>query len=146
MMKWKEVVMNKNIISLLESAKAKLSPWVIEWATFDKSASEASSKIEEVINELKKPSLEDYIQALPNITFEDYGECNEKRRFQVSNDGVFMIVPYLYKQGGKWLMEYMDGCDGESIMCFEGFTPMDAAKSAYKWCVKEGLIKDTLHG
>lgn len=140
MPKWKEAVMNKNIISLLESAKDKLSPWAIEWATFDKNASEASSKIEESINELQKPTLDNYIQALPYLTFNGY----DKETLEAT-DNDWAYAPTLYKGEGKWFVDWVEGVDHESFNVVEGSTPIEAARNAYNWCVGKGFIKDTLH-
>lgn len=83
------------------------------------------------------PTLEDYIEALPYLTFrncklETTGNC-------------WTYVPTLYKFEGKWVIDWIDAEESDSIKVIEGMTPFEAAKNAYNWCIEEGYIKDTLN-
>ena len=83
------------------------------------------------------PTLEDYIEALPYLTFrncklETTGNC-------------WAYIPTLYKLEGKWVIDWIDAEESDSIKVIEGATPFEATKNAYNWCVKEDYIKDTLN-
>lgn len=91
------------------------------------------------LKESKKPTLEDYIQALPYLTFKGYGE----ETLEVTDDD-WAYAPTLYKFEGKWLIDWVEGEDHDSGKVIEGATPIEAARNSYSWCVGKGFIKDTL--
>lgn len=83
------------------------------------------------------PTLEDYIEALPYLSFKNHklettGNC-------------WAYIPTLYKFEGEWVIDWIDAEESDSIKVIEGITPFEAAKNAYNWCVEEGYIKDTLN-
>lgn len=88
------------------------------------------------LNKEEKPSLEDYIQALPYLMPDETG-------FKISNDSL-SCIPELYKFKGSWYINWVDDYNF-AVKNINGNTPTEAAKKAYEWCVKKGFIKDTLH-
>lgn len=99
-------------------------------------------KLHEAQKELEKPSLDDYIQALPYLTFKGYGE----EALEVTNND-FAYAPTLYKFEGKWCIDWVEGAENDTAKVIKGSTPTEAAKNAYNWCIGKGFIKDTLnHG
>lgn len=83
------------------------------------------------------PTLEDYIGALPYLTFKD---CKLE-----TTGNCWAYVPTLYRFEGKWIIDWIDTEESDSIKVIEGMTPFETAKNAYNWCVEEGYIKDTLN-
>ena len=83
------------------------------------------------------PTLEDYIEALPYLTFKNYK--------LETTDNCWAYIPTLYKLEGKWSIDWIDAEESDSIKIIKGTTPLEATKNAYNWCVKEGYIKDTLN-
>ena len=83
------------------------------------------------------PTLEDYIKALPYLTFKNYK--------LEATDNCWAYIPTLYKLEGKWGIDWIDAVESNSIKIVKGTTPLEAAKNAYNWCVKEGYIKDILN-
>lgn len=83
------------------------------------------------------PTLEDYIGVLPYLTFKD---CKLE-----TTGNCWAYIPTLYRFEGKWVIDWIDAEENDSIKVIEGMTPFEAAKNAYNWCVKEGYIKDTLN-
>lgn len=81
------------------------------------------------------PTLEDYIGVLPYLTFKD---CKLE-----TTGNCWAYIPTLYRFEGKWVIDWIDAEENDSIKVIEGTTPTEAAKNA--WCVKEGYIKDTLN-
>ena len=90
-------------------------------------------------HELKSsiPTLEDYIEALPYLTFKNYK--------LEATDNCWAYIPTLYKLEGTWSIDWIDAEESDSIKIIKGTTPLEATKNAYNWCVKEGYIKDTLN-
>lgn len=80
------------------------------------------------------PTLEDYIGALPYLTFKD---CKLE-----TTGNCWAYVPTLYRFEGKWIIDWIDTEESDSIKVIEGMTPFE---TAYNWCVEEGYIKDTLN-
>lgn len=83
------------------------------------------------------PTLEDYIEALPYLTFKN---CKLE-----TTGNCWAYVPTLYKFEGKWVIDWIDAEESDSIKVIEGMTPFEAAKNAYNWCIEEDYIKDTLN-
>lgn len=108
---------------------------------FEEAKTEEHGKIATMVGfyELKPsiPTLEDYIGTLPYLTFKN---CKLK-----TTGNCWAYVPTLYKFEGKWVIDWIDAEESDSIKVIEGMTPFEAAKNAYNWCVEEGYIKDTLN-
>ena len=85
----------------------------------------------------KTATLEDYIEALPYLTFKNYK--------LETTDNCWAYIPTLYKLEGMWSIDWIDAEENDSIKIIKGTTPLEATKNAYNWCVKEGYIKDTLN-
>ena len=100
------------------------------------------NKLHEAQKELEKPSLEDYILALPYLTFKDDG-FGEAALETTGNDWAY--IPTLYKFEGEWCVDWVEGEDNDSAKVIKGSTPMEATKNAYDWCVNKGFIKDILN-
>lgn len=83
------------------------------------------------------PTLEDYIEALPYLTFKNYK--------LEATDNCWAYIPTLYKFEGTWAIDWVEAEESDSIKIIKGTTPLKATKNAYNWCVKEGYIKDTLN-
>lgn len=79
------------------------------------------------------PTLEDYIKALPILTFK-----NSKLE---TTDDDWAYIPTLYKFEGTWVIDWIDAEESDSIKVIKGTTPTEAAKNAYAWCVEKGFIK-----
>lgn len=108
---------------------------------FEEAKTEEHGKIATMVGfyELKPltPTLEDYIGALPYLTFKD---CKLE-----TTGNCWAYVPTLYRFEGKWVIDWIDTEESDSIKVIEGMTPFEAAKNAYNWCIEEGYIKDTLN-
>ena len=108
---------------------------------FEEAETEEHGKIATMVGfyELKPstPTLEDYIGVLPYLTFKN---CKLE-----TTGNCWAYVPTLYKFEGKWVIDWIDAEESDSIKVIEGMTPFEAAKNAYNWCVEEGHIKDTLN-
>ena len=81
------------------------------------------------------PTLEDYIKALPNLTFKN----NHKLE---TTDDDWAYIPTLYKFEGTWVIDWIDAEESDSIKVIKGTTPTEAAKNAYAWCAEKGFIKN----
>lgn len=88
------------------------------------------------------PTLEDYIEALPYLRVTS--DVSGKMKF-ITTDNCWAYAPILYKFEGKWVIDWTDEEEGDSIKVIEGDTPFEVAKNAYNWCVEKGYIKDTLN-
>ena len=91
-----------------------------------------------------KPTLEDYIEALPYLSVKYNASASDKMEI-TTTDNDWAYIPTLYKFEGKWAIDWIDAEESDSIKVIEGATPFEATKNAYNWCVKEGYIKDTLN-
>ena len=80
----------------------------------------------------KTATLEDYIEALPYLTFKNYK--------LETTDNCWAYIPTLYKLEGMWSVDWIDAEENDSIKIIKGTTPLEATKNAYNWCVKEGYI------
>lgn len=80
------------------------------------------------------PTLEDYIKALPILTFKN-------RKLETTDDD-WAYIPTLYKFEGTWVIDWIDAEESDSIKVIKGTTPTEAAKNAYAWCVEKGFIKN----
>lgn len=109
--------------------------------TFEEAKTEEHGKIATMVGfyELKPstPTLEGYIEALPYLAFRNHKLA--------TTYNCFAYIPTLYKFEGKWVIDWIDAEENDSIKIIEGVTPFEAAKNAYNWCVEEGYIKDTLN-
>lgn len=85
--------------------------------------------------EYSAPTLGDYIEALPNLTFKN----NHKLE---TTDDDWAYIPTLYKFEGTWVIDWIDAEENDSIKVIKGTTPTEAAKNAYAWCVEKGFIKN----
>lgn len=79
-------------------------------------------------------TLEDYIEALPYLTFKN---CKLE-----TTDNCGAYIPTLYKFEGKWVIDWIDAEEDDSIKVIKGTTPFEAAKNAYNWCIEEGYINN----
>ena len=92
-------------------------------------------KLHEAQNILKGPAFEEYFQVLPYLTI-GIDENNTK-----VTDSCYSYTPTLFKEREMYTVGWMMGIGCAQLHKETGKTPVEAAKKAYKWCIKETLTK-----